>query len=147
MSEKKLRPEQRKLWRRIYLTAFENGANANEAAYEADTAVQFWDERGAFEVELVASSAFNPPYGMAFPGDIKQALAELRSCGVDVEHSIAIAFLEQHNGFTLIPWTEDGKRLVDFAARNSFAEMIALLRKEARDKELIRLAQSTRDYA
>ena len=54
MAEKKLRPEQRKLWRRIYLTAFENGANANEAAYEADTAVQFWEERGAFEADSSA---------------------------------------------------------------------------------------------
>lgn len=60
MSEKKLRPEQRKLWRRIYLTAFENGANANEAAYEADTAVQFWDERGAFEVEVAPNASTSP---------------------------------------------------------------------------------------
>jgi len=142
----KLRPEQRKLWRRIYLTVIENGANAKEAVYEADSAVLQWEERGAFEVEPVASSTFNPPYGVAFPGDIRQALAELRACGVDAEHSIAIAFLERNEGFTLIPWSEDGKRLVDFAARNSFAEMIALFRKEARDKALVALTQSTRDY-
>jgi hypothetical protein len=47
----KLRPEQRKLWRRVYLTVIENGANAKEAAYEADAAVLQWEERGAFEVE------------------------------------------------------------------------------------------------
>jgi len=144
----KLRPEHRKLWRRAYLAEFEGNGSSPEASRRiADEVVAQWEERGAFDVEPGASSTFNPPYGMAFPGDIRQALAELRACGVDVEHSIAIAFLERNEGFTLIPWSEDGKRLVDFAAQNSFAEMIALLRKEARDKALVALAQATRDYS
>lgn len=46
----------------------------------------------------------------------------------------------------LIPWNEDGKRLVDFAGQHTFADMIALLRKEAREKDrnadLIALARS-----
>ena len=48
----KLRPEQRKLWRRIYLTAFEGGATSKEATYEADVAVHQWEERGAFEADV-----------------------------------------------------------------------------------------------
>lgn len=56
----KLRPEQRKLWRRIYLTAFDGGANAKDAAYEADLAISQWDKRGAFEADpLVAPSDGN----------------------------------------------------------------------------------------
>ncbi len=50
----KLRPEQRKLWRRIYLTAFDDGANVNEAASCADRAVAHWEARGAFEADSSA---------------------------------------------------------------------------------------------
>ncbi len=49
----KLRPEQRKLWRRNYLTAFDDGANVNEAASCADRAVAHWEARGAFEAEAL----------------------------------------------------------------------------------------------
>jgi hypothetical protein len=45
----KLRPEQQKLWRRIYLNAFEGGATTAESAEMADTAVKQWEERGAFD--------------------------------------------------------------------------------------------------
>lgn len=145
MSEK-LRPEQRKLWRRINLTSFDTGSTVEESVANADNMVAQWEERGAFEAEPVVTSTFNPPYGVAFPGDIVSAESSLRATGIDVQNVIAISPLYQRDGFMLIPFTEEGKRLVDFAGQHTFAEMIGLVRKEAREKDrnadLIALARS-----
>lgn len=51
MNEKKLRPEQRKLFRRIFLTAFDTGATVEEATAMADRSVAEWEARGAFEAD------------------------------------------------------------------------------------------------
>lgn len=46
----KLKPEQRKLWRRIYLAEFECcNASPEEAAAMADKVVAQWERRGAFD--------------------------------------------------------------------------------------------------
>lgn len=45
----KLKPEQRKIWRRIYLSAFEGGATNEQSATMADIAVKQWEDRGAFD--------------------------------------------------------------------------------------------------
>ena len=75
----KLRPEQRKLWRRIYLTAFDTDATVDDAATMADKAVAQWEERGAFEAEPSA-----PPISMtttwdAFSSTVARMLEEGRT--------------------------------------------------------------------
>lgn len=51
MSEK-LRPEQRRLWRRAYLVEFEGNNSSPEYSRQiADDVVAQWEERGAFDVE------------------------------------------------------------------------------------------------
>jgi hypothetical protein len=50
MSDKKLKPEHRKLWRRIYLDSFEgDGTSPEEAERMADKVVEQWEARGAFD--------------------------------------------------------------------------------------------------
>jgi hypothetical protein len=49
----KLRPKQKKLWRRIYLDMFDGGANVVDAVIAADLAVRQWEERGAFDDETI----------------------------------------------------------------------------------------------
>jgi hypothetical protein len=57
MTEKqKLRPEQRKVWRRVYLTAFEAGSTTRESERMADEAVEQWEARGAFDEMSVYNS-------------------------------------------------------------------------------------------
>ena len=48
----KLRPNQKKLWRRIYLEMFDGGSTVDDAAIAADFAVRQWEERGAFDDEM-----------------------------------------------------------------------------------------------
>lgn len=74
----KLRPEQRKLWRRIYLEAFESGSTVQEASQMADTAVKQWEERGAFDVEPALSTSTTTTWD-AFSGTMGRMLSEDRS--------------------------------------------------------------------
>ena len=57
MSEKKLKPEHRKLWRRVYFYEFEELRHtAEDSANMADKVVAQWEARGAFdEVERVTT--------------------------------------------------------------------------------------------
>jgi len=57
MNDKKLKPEHRKLWRRIYLDSFEgDGTSPEEAERMADKVVTQWERRGAFDDDADTSS-------------------------------------------------------------------------------------------
>ena len=71
----KLRPEQRKLFRRIFLTAFDTGATVEEATAMADKAVAEWEARGAFEADLPS----DPTSWEAFARHVGILLADNRS--------------------------------------------------------------------
>lgn len=81
MSEKKLRPEQRKLFRRIFLTAFDTGATVEEATTMADRSVAEWEARGAFEVEAPPTAPINgsPTTWEAFSDAVSRMLHEDRT--------------------------------------------------------------------
>jgi hypothetical protein len=109
----KLRPEQRKLWRRIYLNAFETGANVRESCAMADESVAEWEARGAFEeVDESSSSTIREciPHthlrlrvklgdsnARPSPGDIVTHAEPLNGSGVVVSYRCHEAgFLEVH---------------------------------------------------
>jgi hypothetical protein len=61
MSVEKLRPEQRKLWRKTYHQERDRGVEPTVAATRADDAVTAWEERGAFDESDDARAAPQPP--------------------------------------------------------------------------------------
>lgn len=57
MNDKKLKPEHRKLWRRVYLNEFEVQNQSPEASEAmADKVVTQWEARGAFDETSVYNS-------------------------------------------------------------------------------------------
>ena len=59
MNDMKLKPAQKRLWRRVYLAAFDAGASNIEAMEAADFAVKQWESRGAFDESHEQSAALS----------------------------------------------------------------------------------------
>jgi hypothetical protein len=124
MSEK-LRPEQRKIWRRIYLTAFDAGSTPRESERMADEAIEQWEKRGAFDEEANPSPPKHhiaPPLCGVFPGDERDAFLRLKD--KRLSDDVAVAIHENEDSFALIAMSPRGDWLVRFALANGFSAML-----------------------
>lgn len=125
MTEKKLRPEQRKLWRRIYLTAFDDGASVDEATLCVDRTVAQWEERGAFDDATDSTQqVFVAPFAVTCPGDALHARNVLHRHLLHDDIAVAFGRVGDGVGFTLIAMSERGKHLCAIALNESFRAML-----------------------
>lgn len=124
----KLRPEQRKLWRRIYLTAYESGANVHESCGDADSSVDEWEKRGAFDDELSPiSAAFVPPFRGMFLGDMERTARRLSTVAL-CDH-IQVAIGPDRDGYSLIALTEFGVALIRIALSDGIENMFGQVKR------------------
>jgi TPP-dependent trihydroxycyclohexane-1,2-dione (THcHDO) dehydratase len=85
MDIRQLRPEQKKLWRRIYLQEKERGSSAEIAAREADAVVTHWEARGAFDEPLVHDAAAWTIVAETLHAKFPDAFAAIHQALVDEE--------------------------------------------------------------
>jgi len=117
----KLRPEQRKLWRKTYHQERDRGVEPSVAATRADDAVKAWEDRGAFD-EDASETAYMSPSAGTFPGGIDMARDALARYGL--LDDLAIAIPKEPQAFTLIAWTTRGHQLIEMALGNGFGAML-----------------------
>lgn len=112
MNDKKLKPEHRKLWRRVYLNEFEAQNQSPEASEAmADKVVQQWEACGAFD-ETATPPTFVKPYAAILLDD--PYVTRSRVIKHLLQFDIAVALTRPHepNGVMLVALTERGERLV-----------------------------------
>lgn len=131
MNIRQLRPEQKKLWRRIYLQAMGRDGNAENACKEADAVVAHWEARGAFDEELSANAGFVQPFGVVFPGDLSHMFRLITT--YHLCDDIVVAAHKEPASYMLVAWSERGKQLVSFAMANGIASMLDRVISEARN--------------
>lgn len=132
MSEKrKLKPEHRKLWRRVYLDEFEgHGATPEEAEAMADKVVASWDARGAFDdyTDTQSSPPMEPtkPFAVRFP---HECVLTLHKLGDDIigKH-VAMGGCADREAVELRALTPYGDALLRVALPHDIKKFVAAIR-------------------
>lgn len=139
MSKKqKLKPEHRKLWRRIYLLEYERcGQTQSCAADIADDVVAQWEERGAFDDDtnvapptVTTSSSAPAPFVLVVPADCDAAARTL----VDLLRGhIKFTPTEHVDELALAAKTDIGRAILMLGMVCSVSRMVAIARMIASD--------------
>lgn len=120
----KLKPEHRKLWRRVYLDEFEGrGTSPEDAERMADRVIAQWEKRGAFD-ETESETAFAAPMAVVMSGDPNHAKDIIIRERLDEHLFVAFGQPSDGVGFVLIAKTPIGVRLASIALENNFRAMI-----------------------
>lgn len=125
MNDKKLKPEHRKLWRRIYLDSFEgDGTSPEEAERMADKVVAQWDARGAFD-DVATPLTFVKPYAVMLPDDPHVTRSRLIKHSLQFDIAVALTRPHDGDGVMLVAMTERGERLARKASETNLETMFA----------------------
>lgn len=131
MNDKKLKPEHRKLWRRVYLNEFEVQNQTPEASEAmADKVVAQWEARGAFDVGDASSALPNEPatpFAVRFP---LESLATLQQLGPDIigKH-IEFGNCDDRNAIELRALTPYGEALLRVGLPHGSKDFVAAVRR------------------
>lgn len=124
----KLKPEHRRLWRRIYLNEFEvHNASPEESEGMADRVVALWERRGAFDEmasETATDTAFAAPMAVVMTGDPQSAYGIIQRERLEEHLFVALGKPSDGVSYVLIAKTPIGTKLASVALENNFRVMI-----------------------